>query len=83
MIWFAHMRSPLGTSTRITYTAIIEVGRRDEVEALARSVEGLRAEVVCGSSIESLYRLSTLDPDSVDILKRCGDECCALIVSAQ
>lgn len=83
MIWFAHMRSPLGTSIRITYTAIVEIGKREEIEALAKNIDYLRAEVICGLGVDALYRLSLLDPDVVDIMRSCGDECCALVVSAQ
>ncbi len=83
MIWFAHMRSPLGTSVRITYAAVVEIGRREEIERLVKNIEYLRAEVICGLGVDPLYRLSLLDPDVVDVMKSCGDECCALIVSAQ
>ncbi len=77
------MRSPLGTSVRITYTAIVEIDRREEIERLVKNIEYLRAEVICGLDVDSLYRLSLLDPDVVDVMKSCCGECCALVVSAQ
>jgi hypothetical protein len=77
------MRSPLGTSVRITYTAVVEIGRREEIEKLVKNIEHLRAEVICGLGVDALYRLSLLDPDAVDVMRSCGNECCALVVSAQ
>jgi hypothetical protein len=77
------MRSPLGTSVRITYTAVIEIGRKEEMERLVKDIEYLRAEVICGLGVDTIYRLSLLDPDAVDVIRSCGDECCALVVSAQ
>jgi len=83
VIWFAHMRSPLGTSTRITYTAIVEIGEKEEIERLVKGIEYLRIEIICGLGHEAIYKISSLDPDAVDIMKSCGERCCALIVSAQ
>jgi len=77
------MRSPLGTSVRITYTAVIEIGRKEMMERLVKDVEYLRAEVICSLGVDTIYRLSSLDPDAVDVIRSCGDECCVLVVSAQ
>ncbi len=68
---------------RITYTAVIEIGRKEEMERLVKDIEYLRAEVICGLGVDTIYRLSLLDPDAVDVIRSCGGECCALVVSAQ
>lgn len=83
MIWFAHMRTPLGTSVRMGYTAVIDIGRRADLVRLAEALGSYRVEILCRDSIDDLYRLSYLDPDAVDIIENCGGDCCALVVSAQ
>jgi hypothetical protein len=77
------MRSPLGTSVRIAYTAVIMIGKKEEMERLVKDIEYLRAEVICGLGVDTIYKLSLLDPDAVDVIRSYGDECCALVVSAQ
>ncbi len=82
-VWFAHMRTPLGTSIRIGYIAIIDIGGKKELEEIARSLESYRAEILCPDSTEDLYRASQLDPDIVDAMRKCDNECCILAVAAQ
>ncbi|MEM2302403.1 MAG: hypothetical protein QXR14_09375 [Sulfolobales archaeon] len=82
-VWFAHMRSPLGTSVRIGYVAIIDVGDKEELEDLARKLGSYRLEILCPENLDDLYRASTLDPDAVDTMKSCGNKCCVLVAYAQ
>lgn len=50
---------------------------------LAEALGSYRVEILCRDSIDDLYRLSYLDPDTVDVIDKCGEDCCALVVSAQ
>lgn len=82
-VWFAHMRTPLGTSVRIGYIAIIDIGERRELEEMAKALKSYRVEILCPENIDDLYRASQLDPDIVDTMKKCDSGCCALVVAAQ
>ena len=89
MIWFTHVKGPLGTYVRITYTAILDIGFRNDLEKLAEIIKestGYRTDILCRSSIDDLYTVSLTDPDAIDILNSVENEnhdLCVLIVSAQ
>lgn len=81
MIWFSYMRSPLGPSVRLSYAAPVDVVEGAEGYEAGEG-GSVMLEILCPSREEDLYRISTLDPDLVDVLKGCGEGCCALLARA-
>ncbi len=87
MIWFSHVKGPLGTYVRLTYTAILDIGDRESLSILSEAIRrstSYRVEVLCIDDPDDLYRIALTDPDIVDTLSESGrDDRCVLVVSAQ
>ncbi len=87
MIWFSHVKGPLGTYVRLTYTAILDIGDKESLSILSEAIRrstSYRVEVLCIDDPDDLYRIALTDPDMVDTLSKAGrEDKCVLVVSAQ
>ncbi len=87
MIWFSHVKGPLGTYVRLTYTAILDIGDKESLSILSEAIRrstSYRVEVLCIDDPDDLYRIALTDPDMVDTLSKVGrEDKCVLVVSAQ
>jgi len=75
MVWFAFVASPHGTSVRVKKRVVVSLDCDpskiyDEAESLSRLLSG-KVEVVKSLDVNTLYEIAELDPDLLDVAKKC------------
>jgi len=69
-MWFAFVKSPLGTNVRVSKAFIADVNSDKEDELLKGKLCGVyEVEVLDASILDNLYATLVLDPDIADYVR--------------
>ncbi len=69
-MWFAFVKSPLGTNVRVSKAFIADVNNNEEGELLKGKLCGVYdVEVLDASVLDNLYVTLILDPDIADYVR--------------
>jgi len=77
MVWFAFASSPHGTSVKVKKRTVVSLNCNpskiyDEAELLSRLLSG-KVEVMKLLDVNTLYEIAELDPDLLDVAKKCAE----------
>ncbi len=69
-MWFAFVKSPLGTNVRVSKAFIADVNSGEEDKLLKSKLRGIyEVEVLDANMLDNLYTTLILDPDIADYVR--------------
>jgi len=69
-VWFAFVKSPLGTNVRVSKAFIADVNSGGEDKLLKSKLRGVyEVEVLDANMLDNLYTTLILDPDIADYVR--------------